>query len=102
MTKSLRLLIGEDSPDDSVVEVRELEVRRERRREQEHRRFLAEVSALLIGDRDCQAILDKVAGLVVSQLADWCLIALDAFQPSDRLVSVIHRDPARRALAARL
>jgi len=83
-------------------ELREVEIRRERKTEQEHRMFLAEAGTVLVGDLDYRSILEKIAALLVPQLADWCVIAFSrADQPVD-VAFVAHADAKKVELAREL
>lgn len=72
---------------------------RKRRAEQE--RFLAVAADLLSRSLDVDETLKEVARLLVTHLADWCIVQLlDA--DGTRLPTVAHRDPESLALAERL
>lgn len=73
----------------------------ERKRAEERQRFLAEASALLVSSLDYTQTLQHVAQLVVPRLADWCVIDLLEDDTLKR-IAVVHRDPARVALAEEL
>jgi PAS domain S-box-containing protein len=75
----------------------------ERRREEARRRFIGEASWLLASSAlDYEGTLEKVAGLGVPRVSDWCLV--DAAEPDGSLVraAVAHVDPARATMADRL
>ncbi|MBW4638770.1 MAG: PAS domain S-box protein [Gloeocapsa sp. UFS-A4-WI-NPMV-4B04] len=74
----------------------------ERKRIEEQERFLAEASALLVGSLDCQATLENLAGLIVPQVADWCMIHVVGENDSLRLVTVAHADPSKQEWANQL
>jgi PAS domain S-box-containing protein len=61
-------------------------------------RFLAEASQLLVSDLSHQQALERVAGLTVPALADWC--AVDLLDEHGRLerVALKHADPEKEAL----
>lgn len=61
--------------------------------------FLAEAGTVLAGSLDLQETFRNLAGLVVPELADWCLI--DVLDEEGRLeqVAVAHADPAKAELA---
>jgi signal transduction histidine kinase/GAF domain-containing protein len=70
--------------------------RAEAARERSERRleFLAEASHLLAASLDPEATLDELAGLIVPQMADWCVVHVlerGALVP----VAVAHADPER-------
>src|SRR5262249_9280912 len=66
-----------------------------RKRNEAALRFLAEASKLLAEVLDVPGTLQKVAGLAVPHVADWC--AVDLLEPdgSLRRVAVAHVDPAK-------
>src|SRR5688572_13867869 len=64
--------------------------------------LLADVSAVLGSDIDYNRTLDRVASIVVSFLADWCLIELSDDEAALRRVRVAHALRAKSAEAARL
>src|SRR5687767_975965 len=70
--------------------------------------ILARAGEVLASSLDPAETLDQVAGLLVPELADWCIVRLAeaAGQPSLRRVAVAHPDPRRirqaQGLAARL
>jgi signal transduction histidine kinase/CheY-like chemotaxis protein len=91
-----------------VRELREAQVRRERRaaldanHEMAHRSaFLAEASRRLASSLDDEDTLAQAARVLVPDIADWCLIALDGQADDEwpgRLRTVLrHRDPAAEA-----
>ncbi len=83
-------------------ELREVEVRYQQKTEQEHRRFLAEAGAVLVGDLDYRSMLEKIAALIVPRLADWCVIAFgDGEQPVD-VAAVTHANAKKMELAREL
>jgi signal transduction histidine kinase len=65
-------------------------------------RFLSEATRTLIADRDFNSRLQKVAQLVVSQFADWCVIDLVKPDASFEAVAVAHCDPKKVALVSEL
>jgi PAS domain S-box-containing protein len=58
-------------------------------------RFLAEASALLDASLDYETTLQSVARLVVSEMADWCGIAMADQGAGFRNVAVAHVDPEK-------
>jgi signal transduction histidine kinase len=74
----------------------------DRKHTDEQLRFLAQASTLLASSLDYQTTLQRVADLMVPNLADWC--AVDVLQPggSIELVAVAHVDPEMAAWAREL
>ncbi|PRY44353.1 PAS domain S-box-containing protein [Geodermatophilus tzadiensis] len=58
--------------------------------------LLAEAGQVLSGSLDITEQLDRLAGLVVPALADWCWIVVTEEQGRLQEVAWAHRDPARR------
>src|SRR3954469_7872072 len=69
-----------------VRALRETAAQRARERENRSAHFLAQASALLGESLDYQATLERVAQLVVPELADWC--AVDIVEAGGKLESV--------------
>jgi PAS domain S-box-containing protein len=65
----------------------------ERKRAEAVQRFLAEVSAVLARSLDERETLEQATRLVVPELADWCIVDLNAPGGLQR-VAVYHPDPA--------
>ena len=64
-------------------------------------RFLAEASVLLDRSLDYEETLQRIAGLAVPVISDWCTV--DALEQGElRNVAVSHADPARREFGERL
>jgi len=66
-------------------------------------RLLSEASAVLTSSLDLDGTIDRVARVVVPELADWCVVDLvdigDASDESDvRRVAAVHADPRRQQL----
>ena len=57
--------------------------------------FLAESSKLLSSSLDYEVTLQRVAQLVVPELANWCSVSVLEDTPEPRLVALAHVDPAR-------
>jgi PAS domain S-box-containing protein len=74
----------------------------ERVRREEMQRLLADTSRLLVVDLDHREMLESVARLTLSGLADWCIVELTdaAGAPTD--VAVAHRDPEQVELVRRM
>jgi PAS domain S-box-containing protein len=64
--------------------------------------FLAAASERLAVARDVETTLRTVAELAVPALADWCFVEARADDGGIRPVAVVHRDPAKVALAHEL
>lgn len=64
-------------------------------------RFLAEAGELLVASPDYAQTLERVAGLAVPTLADWCAVDLVAGGGLER-VAIAHVDPEKRRLAEQL
>lgn len=71
----------------------------DRKRAEEHMRFLAEASAVLGSSLSYQDTLKSVARLAVPRLADWCsihLVGIDGDNPgTPHQLVVAHRDPEK-------
>lgn len=79
-----------------------VDISREKRAEEEQR-FLAEVGAILGSSLDLQTMLEGLAQVVVSRATDLCgVYLLDESARELRRPVLVHRDPARAALVARL
>jgi PAS domain S-box-containing protein len=80
----------------------------ERRRAQDASDLLAEASQLLSASLDYEATLRTVADAAVPRLGDWCAVdvvedpAAREWPPRIERLAVVHRDPAKLALAAEL
>ena len=67
-----------------------------------HMRVLSEAGRVLTSTLDLPQMLQDLADLAVPEFADWCAVDLvDDGLVRDQ-VAIAHRDPARRALVARL
>jgi signal transduction histidine kinase len=78
-------------------ELREAEVRRDRRRTADGLRFLADASAALAESLDYDTTLSRVARLAVPFLADACAVHVLEGAERLRLVAAAHADPAEEA-----
>ena len=58
-------------------------------------RFLDQATAVLASSLDYELTLNRLAQLVVPELADWCVIDTRADHGGLRRIAVMHRDPAR-------
>ena len=80
----------------------------ERRRAQDASDLLAEASQLLSASLDYEETLRTVADAAVPRLGDWCAVdvvedpAAQEWPPRIQRLAVVHRDPAKLALAAEL
>ena len=74
----------------------------ERRRIEREQQFVIEAGDLFASSLSVESLLQSLAALVVPRLADWCSIDMvdDAGEPQS--VTVVHRDPAKVALARQL
>ena len=78
---------------EDVTEAKEGELRQ---------RFLAEAGAMLAASLDYQETLERVARLVVPELADWCAVDVVDDRGGLRRVALAHVDPAKVALGREL
>ncbi len=67
-----------------------------------HMRILSEAGRVLGSSLDLEQTLQNVAELAVPAFADWCVVDLVSKTLTRDHVAMAHRDPARRALVARL
>jgi PAS domain S-box-containing protein len=70
----------------------------EETRRDKHRELLAEVGAALADTLDSDDTLTRVAGLLVRELADFCIVDLIGRDGKLRRKKVIHRDPGKTKL----
>jgi GAF domain-containing protein len=85
--------------DEGPLAVNIIEDVTEAKNAERRQRFLAEASDLLVGARPGEATLQRLADLLVVDLADWCVIDLVAPDGTLRRVAIAHADPARVAAA---
>jgi PAS domain S-box-containing protein len=71
----------------------------EQKRAEDASRFLADASATLAAVVDYESTLQKVAGLAVPRVADWCAVDMVEADGSLRRLAVVHVDPAKVKLA---
>lgn len=64
--------------------------------------FIAEATTILSSSLDYDETLDQLGRLFVPFLADWCYISVLDVGEVPRAVSIIHRDPQKKELAAAL
>ena len=64
--------------------------------------FLARAGELLLESRTDWSTLERLAGLAVPAMADWCAIDLVDDDGRLRRVAVVHQDPAKVAIASEL
>jgi PAS domain S-box-containing protein len=74
----------------------------ERKRAEETERLLAAASETLMASPDYKIGLSKLARLLVSNLADWCVVDVIGDDGLIHRLTVVHRDPAKAKLAAQL
>ena len=74
----------------------------DRKRVERQQQFLIEAGDLLAASLSVESLLQGIAALIVPRLADWC--AIDIVDEAGELqsVTVMHRDPAKVALARQL
>ncbi len=65
-------------------------------------RFLAEASAILGESLDYQQTLQRVADMVVPQLADWCVVDVIEWTQTVSRMAVAHADPDGLALVSEI
>jgi PAS domain S-box-containing protein len=71
----------------------------ERKRSEDTQRFLAQVGETLSSSLDYEITLDRIAGLAVPDLADWCAVHIVDMDGTIRRLAVAHIDPKRAAQA---
>jgi PAS domain S-box-containing protein len=69
----------------------------ERNRAAERERFLAEASGLLAASLDYEAILQALAHLAVTTIADWCTVHVFTSDGMLQPIAIAHREPAVEA-----
>ena len=88
---------------DDVTDRKTVEEERARLREEEKRRFLDKVSAVLLPEAlDDSATLATLARAVVPRMADWCIVDVVSEDGSILHASVAHADPALEKRAAEI
>jgi PAS domain S-box-containing protein len=70
----------------------------ERKRIEDHQKFLAQASQQLSSSLDYEATLRNIAELAVPVFADWCMVDISAEDGSFQRVAVVHKDPAKLTL----
>jgi PAS domain S-box-containing protein len=75
---------------EDVTEAKDAELRQ---------RFLAEAGQMLVASLDYEQTLERVARMIVPDLADWCGIEMVDEQGESHQVAVAHVDPAKVQLA---
>ena len=70
-----------------------------RKRSELAQRLLSRTGEVLASSTDYEQTLKEVAGLAVPEFADWCGVSMPDRQGAIRQVAVVHRDPAKVALA---
>src|SRR5205085_7316432 len=71
------------------------------KRAEEQRRLLTDASAILGGSLEYEQALERVAGLAVHELADWCVFGV-LENGQVRHVAACHADPTRADLLREL
>ncbi len=71
------------------------------RRREEADRFLADATAVLAATLDDTATIERLAGLAIERLADWCVVDLLHGDGVGVQTAIAHQDDARRRLARR-
>jgi PAS domain S-box-containing protein len=108
LTRSVNLDTGEERwlltkatllDDDGPLAVNVIEDVTEAKDAERRQRFLAEASDLLVGAPPAEAALQRLAELLVVDLADWCVIDLAARDGTLRRVAIAHTDPDRVRVA---
>ena len=74
----------------------------DRRRVERQQQFLIEAGDLFAASLAVESLLQGIAALLVPRLADWCAIDIVDDAGELQAVTVVHRDPAKVALARRL
>lgn len=74
----------------------------ERVRREEMQRFLADAGRLLVAGLDPRLMLESVARLTLSGLADWCVVETVGEAGSLTELAVAHRDPEKLELVRRM
>ncbi|HEX9440151.1 MAG TPA: ATP-binding protein, partial [Roseiflexaceae bacterium] len=69
----------------------------ERKRIEDAQRFLAEASNVLAASLDYETTLERVTGLAVPDLADWCAVHILEEDGAIRRLAVAHVDPTKAA-----
>lgn len=67
----------------------------ERKKKEDHERFLAEASTALASSLDYETTLSTVANLAVPHFADWCAVDIAKENGSLHRLAVAHIDPAK-------
>jgi PAS domain S-box-containing protein len=89
-------------PDGRVLAVNVIEDVTDAKEGELRQRFLAEAGAVLAASLDYQETLERVAGLVVPQLADWCSVDVVDERGGLRRVALVHVDPDKVAFGREL
>jgi len=74
----------------------------ERKRTEREQQFLIEGGDLFASSLSVESLLQSLAALVVPRLADWCSIDIVDDAGELQSITVVHRDPAKVALAREL
>ncbi|OUL29889.1 hypothetical protein BV372_22625 [Nostoc sp. T09] len=74
----------------------------ERKQEEQRQCFLAEASGILVSSLDYETTLTSLAGLMVPEIADWCVVDIVDSNQSVRRMATAHADPAKQQLVEQL
>jgi PAS domain S-box-containing protein len=77
---------------------REQSARAQAETARQHLAFLVEASSALASSLDYETTLERVAGLAVPMLADWCVVHVVEEDRSIRQVALAHADPLKERL----
>jgi PAS domain S-box-containing protein len=91
-----------DDAGNTVLAINIFEDISEHKRSEQTHRFLAETSRALVGSLDYETTLQRVAQLVVPDIADWCAVEVGEAGAATHRVAVAHADPQKVALALEL
>jgi PAS domain S-box-containing protein len=94
-------LLGGESPDEDLV-VTAFQDITSLKRSEARLGFLSEASAILGESVDYHQTLQRVAGIAVPELADWCVVDVLEWTRGITRVAVAHTDPDRVAAAEEL
>lgn len=74
----------------------------DRKRSEEHQRFLAEAGAVLGSSLDYDTVLRELSHLIAGRMADWCAVDLLEDNGAVRRLIVSHADPTKEDIARKL
>ena len=96
------LALAEDLASRAALAVDNARLYRDAQNAERRSAFLAEASRILASSLDYESTLTTVAGLVVTELADWCVVDVVGLDRRVVRLPVAHADPARAADAEAL